>query len=314
MALPVALALVSCNSQLSEETSAEISFEAVSCAETKGFVKGSDLSEESGTPRNIIVSAYDAARQQTFFQNSTFKLDNGSWKNFVSGIHQPVFWDSNSRLDFMAYSVGSSHPTAAWDIYNPSYRLILQIGSDSLDDDILYASVKNCTRASAGADGSVSLDFKHAQAWIDIEVFSEDADIYSTGITFPDVQASGNLIITDNLGYPEASWDFNSYPRVSHRITPASGPLPVPGLDSSTPVKYSILLPQQQRCEFNIHFTAGTGTEEHSCTYSLDTDKFWYSGKHYTYKINVTTRDMVPAGPSASRSRRVSAIVEEQDF
>lgn len=320
LVLPLCVVLSSCIGQFSWETSSELSIKAVTSVSTKGYVSGSSM-EDSGVARDIHISAYNTTRRQPFFVDATFRKDGEYWKNFVDGVHKPIYWSENNRLDFMAYSAGSSCPTAAWNPTDPASTLILDVSPESLDDDILYASARDCSyavaRDYAENGGNVRLNFKHSQALVDFEITSDDLNIaFLKGIILEGVHTSGRLKIVDNFGIPEVSWDFGSSPKVQHTIFPETVNAPIPGT-SSTPLKFSVLLPQQHRCSFKVLFILwkGSQTLEKSYTYSLDPDDIWYSGTHYTYKVNVTSRDFVLAASSAARDGfEASTSMHEEEW
>lgn len=320
IALPLLLVAVSCIGQFARETASEVSVEAfVTSVESKGYAEGPAL-EESGVARDIHVSAYNTTRRQPFFVDATFKKDGSFWKNYVGDVHRPIYWPESNRLDVMAYSAGESSPAAVWNPTNPASSLILDVTEESLNDDILYASAKDCSYAVArdyGEDRSnVKLKFNHAQARIDFEISSDDLNVaFLKGIILEGVHTSGLMKVEDRIGVPELTWDFGNSPKVRHTIFPEIVNSPIPGT-SSTPLKYSILLPQQPRSSFKVLFILWKGeqTSERSYTVTLDPDETWYSGVRYTYRINVTSRDYVLTSSSAPDGIEARVSVEEDGW
>lgn len=318
-ALSMLLAIVSCTDRFAREAASEVSVEAVLSDETGGHAAGfsPDGTEET---RDIHISAYNTTRRQPFFIDATFRKDGSYWKNHAGGVHRPIYWPESNRLDVMAYSTGSSSPVAAWNPADPSSSLVLNVGSDCLYDDILYASAKDCSYAVArdyGEDRSnVKLKFNHAQARIDFEISSDDLNVaFLKGIILEGVHTSGLMKVEDRIGVPELTWDFGSSPKVRHTIFPEIVNSPIPGT-SSTPLKYSILLPQQPRSSFRVLFILWKGeqTSERSYTVTLDPDETWYSGVRYTYRINVTSRDYVLTSSSAPDGIEARVSVEEDEW
>ena len=163
------IALVSC-SKLDENLS-EISINAITVLSTKGFVTGETLADtDINAARAIYVSAYDNTTSRNYFVGHTFYKPEGAtlWSNYSGSTKSPDFWAPAGKLDFLAYSASGSAPAAVWNSDRAVSGVELTISEDGLKDDILYASATGCR----STDGSVSLQFRHTQAWVELRLSS----------------------------------------------------------------------------------------------------------------------------------------------
>ena len=307
MAVLALSAMVSCGKSASPEALAEISVTAVNCIETRGYVTDESL-VDSGAPRDIRLSAYDATLARPYFVDMAFRNPSGgSWTNYDGDIHMPLYWPQGSRLSFLAYSAGSSAPKAVWNMSGSTSCVVLDVTAESLQDDILYAAADGCTPEAS----PVSLDFRHSQAWIEFQVSVPFGKISSfRGVTIGGVRTSGLLTVTDSNGMAASSWDFSSSMPVDCTLTP--DPAAYDGRSSR--LSLSVLLPRQQCRPFTFRFM--TDGVERSYTYSFPESEFWYSSVHYVYKVDVAGADAAgltksPAG-GCGISCRVSA--EKRDW
>ena len=290
--IPVSIlfALVSCGKSTSIDSLKEISIGAVRCVETKGYVTD-DALVESGTPRDIHLSAYDSSSSQPYFLNETFRSPAGtiSWTNYRGEVHTPLYWPQNTSLNFLAYSTGSVSPNAVWSVVGKNPQAVLNVTPESLQDDILFAVSNDCTAESS----PVSLEFEHTQAWLEFIVKAPLAEITNfKGVTIENIYTSGDLTIADNYGTPYFSWDFSRTSRTNYMLAPDWT-----AYSTSEPqISLSVLIPQQLRNSFKFHFDINGSEKIYEC--ELPGSGYWYSSMRYTYMVNVIGGEITPVSKS----------------
>ncbi len=202
-----AVTMTACTSETEEyvgsEQSREISFSPIAQKPTRAAVIGTTFP----TTLDMQVAAYDVTNTRNFFGGTTFKYgysggQSGSGTNW--GATPARYWPlSATYINFLAYTNVTG--SAAFNATNyASEATITQTDNSTAQTDLMYAIgngevTVNGNTISFNSGNAVSMQFKHAQAWISFNANATSAAnnmITLNSITLTGAKYSGTYTIT----------------------------------------------------------------------------------------------------------------------
>ena len=291
---------------------------------TKGYVTGvtfydtemAHLHDQSPatTGRTMHISAYltpQDGSSSDYFRDSEFSVGNDSkWH------HDPaIYWPIGGHLDFLAYSSKTpfEDKNAVWNETNASAGITLDVLSDRLQDDIVFAAAQQSSSEGANV---VAMAFKHAQAWIQFKVKASDATmrdkIAVKAITLKNVYTSGSLNIARTAGNAEATWNFR-HEVAADLIMPdnyqlygtqeSASPYALTNALDEDARYMDVLLPDQAKTDIVITYVLAGQPNELTFRFNLPntntTEANWLMGKKYVYEITFSVNE-ITANPSVT--------------
>ena len=248
---------------------------------TKGFVEGTSLYDSEGGNRSLYLTAYLHAQNGNdgeYLTGEAFSTSDGStWRH-----DPPVYWPLGGRMDLMAYSSAAPFDEfdVAWGGENCAERMRLSVGHDRTQDDILYGSAWG----EGDSFNVTSLQMHHTQAWIQVVLKKDSAlsdEVVVHSVELLDTYIGGDLLIENNYGHPEISWNFRRFEARDRAVDDLAGVCGTP-LSSSESV-LNMLVPQQEMKSIRIKYSQGG--EEKSAVKELP-HATWLAGKRYVYEFN----------------------------
>lgn len=248
-------------------------------AGTRGFVTGSELSDDLTGDRTLHVSAYHHAQSGEdgdYFVEKPFGKDGSAWR-----ANPSVYWPVGGRLDFLAYS--SSVPfvdgDVRWGSVNAAERMRIRVDDTHTQDDILFGGTWNSVSAGGA---TTSLGMSHSQAWIEVR-FRLGTDCSETGIVrsvkLKDIYTDGILDVENNYGLPVMSWDFRSSSAKDRTVDDTDG---VYGTALGTSfVSVRMLIPEQRMTSIIVDYSIG---DEDKVSEIELTHANWIAGRNYVYE------------------------------
>jgi len=328
------LALASCSKQEQSPVAliqpGEMSFVSVVKPGTKGYLVNDKfydvtvanlhaasgdalISEASGDARKMNISAYlhpQDGKDADYFRDYVFATDgaapNPKWH------HTPaIYWPVGGTLDFLAYSVTQpfQDKDVEWNETNASEDVVINVHEDKYrQDDIAFCSAYGVA-SSTGAT-SVAMEFKHSQAWLQIQVRMADEKMKDQlaieSIVLEDVYTTGYLTLKNNNGSATAAWNYRhevaddlifddlQAQRVYGSQAAASPYALTNALDENT--RYmDMLLPEQNRTSIVIHYVLAGQPNKLTYRFDLDSSASWLMGEKYVYAITFTTNEITVA-------------------
>mgnify|MGYP003322105872 CR=1 FL=1 len=279
MLLPVFL--VSCN-EMSQTTQSEITLAPqISCMETRGYVEGTTMDDsDGGATRVIYLSAYDKTNTRDYFVGCTFKKDATDWRSYEESMLAPKYWPIDHTLNFLAYSVASSAPTAVWNTQGATTGLDLYVGRESLQDDILIAAA---AERKNSAD-PMCMTFSHTQAWVEYEIQAVDMpEVTIADVTIKSVYSTGQFSVENYDATLIGKWDFSGATAADCKVVPAGSS--TIAASSAEKVKVSALMPAQSAQEAVISYKAGGIYKTTTIGMKVPV---WEMGTHYIYKVTIS--------------------------
>lgn len=247
---------------------------------TKGFVEGTSLYDSEGGNRSLYLTAYLHAQNGNdgeYLSGEAFNTSDGStWRH-----DPPVYWPLGGRMDLLAYSSAAPFDEfdVAWGGENCAERMRLSVGHDRTQDDILYGSAWG----EGNSFSATSLQMHHTQAWIQVVLKKDSAlsdEVVVHSVELLDTYIGGDLLIENNYGHPEISWNFRRFEARDRAVDDLDGVCGTP-LPSSERV-LNMLVPQQEMKSIRIKYSQGG--EEKSAVKELP-HATWLAGKKYVYEI-----------------------------
>jgi len=258
---------------------------------TKGYVTGTAMEESPSQPRTLWLTAwYHRADgfEEEYFRGQAFAVKgDGLWHR-----DPVVFWPLGGQLDFTAYSAGEpfSEAQVNWDRGVTTDRLALTVDRARTQDDILFGFVP--ARTLLGGS-TVSMTFKHSQAWLEFRVRAKDAA--SAGVVtlhemyVKDIYTTGELSVIHPFGLAEGQWSFRFDRREDTVVDDVNG---VYGSTLQVqPVVLDWLLPEQKMKNFVMRYSLAGGDMVMELEFTLP-DSHWRMGRKYVYDIIVSPRQI----------------------
>ncbi len=289
LTLLAALALSSC---AEAPAPAEIGLSPWSDVATKGYVTGTALAEVPSSqlpsgdavPRTLSLTAWHygpTGREVEYLSSRTFAAGaDGLWH-----ADPAAYWPDGGRMDFLAYS--ASQPFAAdavsWGAGCSTDRLVLDVGREHTQDDILYSCRLSLRRADDGA--GVHMQFSHAQAWVEVQLSSTAAAagaVTLRGVVFRDVYTSGRLTVTHPFGFAEGAWSFVGDVREDTEMDDVRGA--VGAALTEDPRTLDWLLPEQPMCDMVIRYSLPGSDVVFEHEYVMPVTH-WLAGHRYVYSV-----------------------------
>jgi len=241
------------------------------------------------TTRAMYVASYNRAAGANHFPCTKFSYNSGSWSADKS-------WPLSGSLDFLAYSPGASSVTSvSWGSPNATASVTMTMpDNSSLQEDLLVGGV-----AERPANSSVSIEFKHAEAYLTFTAKAAESYNATTNrgvtinsITLKSAYHSGTVQATRSGSAISFSWSSLASQKT----------LAAPGISATnlttTPATLGsgILLPSQTEVGFVINYTLHNGKDSsgNSVNTTLTYDWTpasaitWDPGKKYTYSLDIT--------------------------
>lgn len=249
---------------------------------TKGFVEGTSLYDSEGGNRSLYLTAYLHAQNGNdgeYLSGEAFNTSDGStWRH-----DPPVYWPLGGRMDLLAYSSAAPFDEfdVAWGGENCAERMRLSVGHDRTQDDILYGSAWG----EGNSFSATSLQMHHTQAWIQVVLKKDSAlsdEVVVHSVELLDTYIGGDLVIENNYGHPEISWNFRRFEARDRAVDDLAGVCGT-SLPSSERV-LNMLVPQQEMKSIRIKYSQGG--EEKSAVKELP-HATWLAGKRYVYDFTI---------------------------
>ena len=249
--------------------------------ETKGYVVGTTLDDDSGEPRKMYLTSWmrgSNGRQDNYFINEEFYRDGDKWRH-----NPPMYVPIASSFDILGYTCSVPIPSedVLWGFPNNSERMRITFGADHLQDDILYGAAYG---NASGADGSVQMQMYHAQAWIEVILKRKEgatgADAILSAVSLEKLYTGCELTVEALDGYPEAHSRMRRFVADDYVMGDPVGlynnPITVTG------GSLRMLVPSQEQTSLKIDYVVS------GCPLSKSLSlphTYWEMGKHYVYEV-----------------------------
>lgn len=267
---------------------------------TKGYITGTEFKESTLGDRDMQISAYlhsQTGPDMSYFSDKTFKKNSSDnyWQNYESSTYKPLYWPIGGTLDFLAFSAKdmSKLTDVTW---NNATSVSMKVTPDYLQDDIVFAYTPGKTSESVGTNltekkGCVPMQFKHSQAWIQINVKASDADIVTVkSISLVNVNNDGKLTVNSSESNVTANWDFTEA-SASADITETTDK----ALTTTSVLYKEWLIPEQKKTSIDITYTLANNTSvvlKYNYDLSGGSEGYWQQGKKYVYNVTITATEI----------------------
>ena len=246
----------------------EIAFKAVTGSVTK--------SEQSGTLTETMGVFAVVHGGSSDFDNVSFSKD--ATENYWTGTEGEMYWPVNHKLDFVVYSpfVNGSEFTA-----NKLTVATDNSANVELDNQIDYlygAEYYDDTDAGYDKDTEyVPVTLKHAQAKVTVSFDIANVTVTNVKLTAPVLQ--GSFVVDYSSTTPSIDW------------TPGSANSAVE-LIASTDIDEEASLLVVPKTKTNITFNYQIKGSDVSLPYEINVTDTWAAGKHYTYNVSITPKEI----------------------
>lgn len=257
---------------------------SVAADRTKTIVDGSTLPETYTVYASAYFTSFTAPEADSdYFIAEPFRLSSGVWTS-----DPPVYWPVGGKLDILSIACEDGevdvHESAVWHEGNCSEGIEVTLkDGDCLDSEILFAAAYNRTVD----DGSVPMQFKHAQSWLQFVITCNRETVRIDSIVLENVHTGGLFRVSNNV-YMDAEWSFRGHRKTNVIVPGSEGIIPRAG----TPSVCDILVPEQDACCMEIHYSIRNSEEEdwsgaRSVIYRHEAGvNPWYYGEKNVYEIN----------------------------
>lgn len=302
-------AMVACTkSEVKYDGESEIAFRPVASAVTKANVMGAIDGTEYPTNETFYVwgywqgnvtvghdqSAFD--NPSTYINGQAFKYASGEvWK----GRDKSYYWPKTGSMIFACLSpvdapiqgFNPNQHSLAGNAFNFAYK---NYSETDKTVDLLWANnTTSYDEKTAGANG-VPVTFKHALAWITFRVKGEsvaqDGGFKINRLTMNDVNTYGAFNSAAN-----GNWSAQSTPANYVVFTDANGSQNLTGalVDLENNPKGTLVIPQAGDYTATLVYTNYLGDTPIVETIDLNLGKGWEIGKHYTYDITFSPKEIL---------------------
>ena len=292
----------------------EISFKAVSNVATKvgAELDGTLLTKEYGIYASATQKNVDGTIENgTYFEDQLFQTADSqpvdvskyhAWDTTANAA-APIYWPiGGGEVDFLAYAL----PTAMhekisidWvDDTDIASKVVLGWNTYDQQIDLLYAANNGATVANNANTETVGLVLEHAQALLEFQVKVNIADVFTLRqIELVGLQAGTELTIDNTRNNLVAEWtgietDAQKDTIVANVADEANDRLYEPLVNTTKfeQVGTSLLIPQQPRLNFLIHYTL-SGND---MTYEFNELRgAWENGKKYIYNLDIYLNEII---------------------
>lgn len=261
---------------------------------TKGYVTGTYLVDDSGSPRVLFLSAWvrgGNGRQDNYFTNEPFYENVGRWRH-----NPPIYVPMQSSYDILGYSsqLGFDDGDVLWGYPNNAQIMRLTIGPTHLQDDVLYGAAFGI---ASGMGHDVTLQMYHAQAWIEVvlrrKAGAQGAEAIVTSVVLEKLYTGCEVTVNANGGVPSANCRTRQFAASDHVMGDPVGLYGCPVTEEGGSLR--MLVPEQQQTFLVVNYEI-SGVD-FSSRYELP-HAYWLMGKHYLYEIvfDPLTETFVVAG------------------
>ena len=273
--------------------------------QTKANVSGVVDVSKYPAIENFDVYAYWANEQEgSWFTDATsFLTNNISGVEFVNkgaawGGIEPYYWPKNGSLRFAAYSPASLDITHV--LETDTYILNGYVQSHETDKtcDLLLAP----TSSSKTVGDKVSIEFKHALAWIVFNVRAENAESANmftiNRITLKDVYTQADLQASMSDGIQANEW-MNLESRKDYVVFDGNAILGDDRVVLETAPNGTIVIPQEET-SVSIDYTLVQSGTTGNITIDLRSCLFWEPGRCYNYQLILGLDELSVSGSVTS--------------
>lgn len=250
---------------------------------TKTFVSGVVLPENYTIYASAYFTSYSAPESDgDYFVAIPFNRDGDIWKP-----DPVIYWPLGGKLDLIAIACEKNKldigKSAAWHEGNCSNGVEIQLeDGNCTDTEILFATAYGHT-----ADrGSIPLNFKHAQSWLQFKVKCEKEILRIDRIVLENAYTGGLFRISNNV-YADAEWIYRGHRRADITVPGSEGLIPPVNKVSVC----NILVPEQDACNITVYYSVkNSPSDEWSASrncvyrYTAGTNP-WFYGEKNIYDI-----------------------------
>lgn len=307
-----ALVLASCaksETVVKEVADNQIAFKAVTNVMTKANPQLEDVTNLPTTGYTMIVSATSRnangqVENAAFFNDVAFAYEADPAKAWVSA--SPYYWPvGGGTMDFLAYAVATTNAskvgTVTWPETNKADKVVFT-GVDVTADgvDLMYAAAnaqKGVKNANEGTAKTVTLNFNHAGAVIDIDITPNQAmtinHLYFGNLTkdaielasreYTSLAESGTFTVDNSRNVLETKWEYTQPTGVDYDSCFEFTTFGALTKDTKKSVDDIMIVPQP-KLNFIIDYTVGSNNMV------ITTNQLkgnWLAGHKYTYQINL---------------------------
>lgn len=256
---------------------------SVAASRTRTAVAGTILPDSYTIYASSYFTSYNAPEADgDYFVAMPFNNDGGVWM-----ADPVVYWPLGGKLDIIALACENDsldiNKSAAWHEGNCSEGVEVSLkDGDCLNSEILFAAAYDRTVDG----GSVPLQFKHAQSWLQFNISCETEILRIDKIVLENVYTGGLFRISNNV-YMEAEWTYRGHRKAN---------VTVPGTEGLIPSKdkasvCNILVPEQDACNVVIYYSVksspvdGWSTARQSVYRHLTGVNPWFYGEKNVFNI-----------------------------
>lgn len=235
---------------------------------------------------SFFVSHTDGLGNGNYFVGMPFRRDDtsGTW-----GADPMVYWPAGGNLNFLCIACEDDfldvQKSVHWSEPDCTTGVEMDIADGTmLNSELLYTNAVTRTRDK----GSVNLEFKHSQSWLQFRVRCTRQDLMKIDSIIVYKAYSGGRFTVRNDVFASGEWSFRGHYRKDVKVPQAQGTVPMDGYSV-----FNILLPEQEASGFEIHYRLrqGNGDWDDSrpeCYRSEPIIDCWYYGTRYVYDITAS--------------------------
>ena len=302
----VVLTAVSCakTETIQDETPVEMSFKAMTNLPTKADpeLNGTSLGTDNDY---VIYAAASADGSPRYFDPAAVSYGGQLFAYFTDGakwfpasgnpyIKQHIYWPFGGvKVDFLAYALTPDAKTAL----APTFHSETHAREFTISDwdtftnqyDVLYAVANGCV---PGADGNVSLAFKHAQALLAFTAkksATTTVDLTINKITVKDLEYAGTLKVDNYRANLMAGWTISAHGDKDLSAAEGISDFPYTLNIAATQITTNLLIPEQSAKQIMINYSMGGKTFD----YELNIPRTrWEMGKKYTFNLEFSAEEI----------------------
>lgn len=278
---------------------------------TKAIVSGTTLPETYTIYASAYFTSYTAPEADgDYFVAKPFHFFSGVWASDPA-----VYWPVGGKIDILSIACENEgmdvHKNAAWHEGNCSEGIEVTLkDGDCPDSEILFAAAYNRTVEG----GSVPMQFRHAQSWLQFVINFETNIIRINKIVLENVYTGGLFRVSNNV-YMDAEWSFRGHRRTDMTVPGSEVIIP----EAGAPSVCNVLVPEQEACDIAIYYStknspSGDWSGAASTVYRYKAGPNpWFYGEKNVFQINITKKGIGMLSSVNVWDDRVEAIDFEEN-